>query len=100
MVQKKGNTIIIMLFVVLLISIFLGTYIIISQSINKNINKLYENNCDERKIEQLAYDFYFLNLTEDEYFLKNDNLIIYKIDDNIKFFVYEFNGIINIRRKE
>ena len=56
--KKKGNTIIIMLIFVFLISSFIGCFIILNNTITKKIDKMIAENNEIRKIELCAYEYF------------------------------------------
>lgn len=96
--KKKGNTIIIMLIFVFLISSFIGCFIIFNNSITKKVDKMIEENEKFRKLELSAYEYFLSDWEVNDKFYIEDQIIIYRLDENIRFYIYEENGTINIRR--
>lgn len=99
MEKKKGNTLLITLIFIFLISSFIGAYILINRISSNQINNFIEKINNERTLENDAYEFYLLNIKENDTFILEENYIKYKIDRNIKFFVSIENNIINIRKE-
>ena len=96
--KKKGNTIIIMLIFVFLISSFIGCFIILNNTITKKVDKMIAENNEIRKIELCAYEYFLSDWEVNDKFYIEEQIIIYKLDEKIKFYIYEENGTINIRR--
>ena len=99
MEKNKGNTLLITLIFIFLISSFIGAYILINRISSNQINNFIEKINNERTLENDAYEFYLLNIKENDTFILEENYIKYKIDKNIKFFVLIENNIINIRKE-
>ena len=99
MEKKKGNTLLITLIFIFLIRSFIGAYILINRISSNQINNFIEKINTERTLENDAYEFYLLNIKENDTFILEENYIKYKIDRNIKFFVSIENNIINIRKE-
>ena len=96
--KKKGNTIIIMLIFVFLISSFIGCFIILNNTITKKVDKMIVENDEIRKIELCAYEYFLSDWEVNDKFYIEEQIIIYKLDEKIRFYIYEENGTINIRR--
>ena len=96
--KKKGNTIIIMLIFVFLISSFIGSFIILNNTITKKVDKMIAENNEIRKIELCAYEYFLSDWEVNDMFYIVEQIIIYKLDEKIRFYIYEENGTINIRR--
>ena len=96
--KKKGNTIIIMLIFVFLISSFIGSFIILNNTITKKVDKMIAENNEIRKIELCAYEYFLSDWEVNDKFYIEEQIIIYKLDEKIRFYINEENGTINIRR--
>ena len=96
--KKKGNTIIIMLIFVFLISSFIESFIILNNTITKKVDKMIAENDEIRKIELCAYEYFLSDWEVNDKFYIEEQIIIYKLDEKIRFYIYEENGTINIRR--
>ena len=96
--KKKGNTIIIMLIFVFLVSSFIGCFIILNNTITKKVDKMIAENNEIRQIELCAYEYFLSDWEVNDKFYIEEEIIIYKLDEKIRFNIYEENGTINIRR--
>ena len=96
--KKKGNTIIIMLIFVFLISSFIGCFIILNNTITKKVDKMIAENDEMRNLELCAYEYFLSDWEVNDKFYIEEQIIIYKLDENTRFYIYEENGAINIRR--
>lgn len=96
--KAKGNTIIIMLIFIFLLSTMVSIILMYNLNINKKINQINNKINENRKIELLAYEFYISDHNAyDKFKLENDT-ILYLENGNYKFYVYQENNSINIRR--
>ena len=59
---------------------------------------MIEKNEKIRKLELSAYEYYLSDWEANDKFYIEDQIIIYRLDENIRFYIYEENGTINIRR--
>jgi hypothetical protein len=96
--KKKGHTIVILLIFVFLISSLLSIIIFYNINLNEKTVKVSDQINHERNIEMKAYEFYLSNWEVNTNFKFEDNLIVYKENENYSYFIYEENGAINIRR--
>ena len=55
-------------------------------------------NIEIRKIELCAYECFLSDWEVNDKFYIEEQIIIYKLDEKIRFYIYEENGTINIRR--
>ena len=96
--KKKGNTIVILLIFVFLISSLLSIIVFYNINLNEKTVKISEQINADRKIEMRAYEFYLSNWEVNTYFKFEDNKIVYIENEKYCFYIYEENGAINIRR--
>ena len=97
--KKKGNTIIIMLIFVFLISSLLGCIIFVNQKSSQILKEFVTSNNFERELEIKAYQYAVTKEEYKELFYDEYNLIIYKLDPNIRFVIYESDNVIKIKKE-
>lgn len=98
--KKKGNTVIIMLAFVFLISSFLLCHVILNKLTTNKLSNYINESDFERQLEIRAYEFYFTYEDESNQFSRLNNVIVYNEDPSIKFYIFDENGIFYIRKEE